>query len=109
MTALPVSIDRARRAAGLSQRTLAERTNISQATLSRIINGERTPTMPEIILIADATGCTVAQLTGTDLANRVQYAARTTRSSSATAMRERLLHFLEIDAYLEDQGITAAR
>ncbi|HLR97285.1 MAG TPA: helix-turn-helix transcriptional regulator [Jiangellaceae bacterium] len=57
-------IERARVAAGLSQRALADETGISQPTLSRIISGHR-----------------------------------------ATKMREALLHFLELDDYLDDQGI----
>lgn len=59
-------IERARVAAGLSQRALADETGISQPTLSRIISGHR-----------------------------------------AAKMREALLHFLELDDYLDDQGIPA--
>ncbi|KQB84368.1 helix-turn-helix domain-containing protein [Corynebacterium oculi] len=107
MSTIPTSINHALKAAKISQRGLAARTGISQTTLSRIISGDRAPTMPEVILIADATGHTVAQLTGTALEQRVQYAARTTNNADAAAMRERLLHFIEIDSYLEDQGIIA--
>ena len=101
------SIESARAAAGLSQRALADRTGISQATLSRILSGERSAKMPELILIADATGCTIAQLTGNGLADRVQYAARATGGASMELMRSRLLHFMELDAYLDDQAITS--
>lgn len=45
-------IDRARVAAGLSQRALADATSISQPTLSRIISGERAAKMPEVVAIA---------------------------------------------------------
>ncbi len=65
--------------------------------------------MTEIIRIADATGCTVAQLTGSAVAERVQCVARATNGSGMTTMRQRLLHFIELDAYLDDQGISAAR
>lgn len=100
------SIERARAAAGISQRRLADVTGISQATLSRIIAGSRVAKMPEIVLIARATGHTVAQLTGTgDLAARVQCAARATNDSGMDAMREALLHYLELDGYLDDQAI----
>ena len=99
-------IDRARAAAGLSQRRLAEATGISQATLSRIISGDRIAKMPEIVLIAGATGHTVAQLTGTgDLAARVQCAARATNDCDMDGMRQTLLHYLELDSYLDDQAI----
>lgn len=109
-TQVGMAIDRARNSAGLSQRALADRTGISQATLSRIINGDRVAKMPEIIQIADETGCTIAQLTGTgDTASRVQYAARATNGSAMEQMRERLQHFIELDAYLDDQAIPAAR
>lgn len=49
-------IERARLAAGLSQRTLADMTGISQSTLSRIISGNRVAKIPEITAIAWATG-----------------------------------------------------
>lgn len=99
------AIENARSAAGLSQRALADRTGISQATLNRILNGERTAKMPEIILIAEATGCTVAQLTGSAVGERVLCAARSTNGANMDAMRQRLLHFMELDAYLDDQAI----
>ncbi|SNU00475.1 Helix-turn-helix [Ruaniaceae bacterium KH17] len=95
----------AQKSAGLSQRALAERTGISQATLSRILSGARTAKMTEILLIADATGCTVAQLTGSGVADRVLCAARGTNGSGMDSMRQRLLHFMELDVYLDDCAI----
>jgi transcriptional regulator with XRE-family HTH domain len=101
-------IERARATAGLSQRGLADATGISQSTLSRIIAGDRAAKMPEIVLIAQATGHTVGQLTGTGtVAGRVQCAARGTNASDMDDMREALLHFLELDEYLDDQAIPA--
>ena len=41
------------------------------------------------------------------MANRVEYAARATNGASMERMRETLLHYLELDAYLDDQGIGA--
>jgi transcriptional regulator with XRE-family HTH domain len=103
-----VLIERARVAAGLSQRTLADAAGISQSTLSRIISGDRVPKMPEVMAIAWATGHTVAQLTGAGtVADRAQCAARATNDSGMDGMREALLHFLELDAYLADQAIPA--
>ncbi len=101
-------IDRARAAAGLSQRALADATGISQPTLSRIISGDRAAKVPEVVAIAWATGHTVAQLTqaGT-VADRAQCAARATDDSGMDGMREALLHFLELDEYLNDQAIPA--
>ncbi|WP_329005223.1 XRE family transcriptional regulator [Kribbella sp. NBC_00709] len=104
-----VLIEAALEAAGLSQRGLADATGISQSTLSRIIAGDRVAKLPEIVLIAQATGHTVAQLTGTSLvADRAQCAARATNDSGMDAMRQALLHFLELDSYLDDQAIPAA-
>ncbi|GIG85081.1 helix-turn-helix domain-containing protein [Plantactinospora endophytica] len=101
-------IERARGAAGLSQRALADRTGISQSTLSRIISGDRAAKMPEIVAIAWATGHTVAQLTGAGtVADRVQSAARATNGSRMQEMHQALLHFLELDDYLEEQAIPA--
>ncbi|AII11482.1 helix-turn-helix domain-containing protein [Rhodococcus opacus] len=101
-------IDRAMKAAGLSQRTLGAMTGISQSTLSRIIAGDRPAKMNELLAISTATGSTVAELTGTSVvAGRVQCAARSANGSNMEQMREKLLHFLELDAYLDEQGIPA--
>ncbi|MFT7839557.1 helix-turn-helix transcriptional regulator [Saccharothrix sp. BKS2] len=99
-------VDRARVAADLSQRALADATGISQPTLSRIISGDRPAKMPEVVAIARATGHTVAQLTGAGtVADRAECAARATNDSGMDRMREALLHFLELDDYLNDQAI----
>ena len=101
-------IERARLAAGLSQRALADVTGISQSTLSRIISGQRPVKMPEVVAIAWATGLTVAQLAGTGtVADRAQCAARATNDCGMGQMREALLRFLELDDYLSDQAIPA--
>lgn len=103
------AIERARKAAGLSQRTLAARTGISQPTLSRIVSGERDAKMTEVLLIADATGCTVAQLTGSAVADRVECAARASDGAAMEDMHQQLVHFMELDAYLDDQGVASAQ
>ena len=101
-------IERARKAAGLSQRALADATGISQATLSRIISGSRAAKLPEIVAIAWATGHTVAQLTGAGtVADRVQCTARATNDSDMEGMRQALLRFLELNDYLDDHAIPA--
>jgi transcriptional regulator with XRE-family HTH domain len=102
-------VERARVAAGLSQRALADMTGISQPTLSRVISGNRTAKMPELVAIAWATGVTVTELTGSGtVAERVQCAARATGDADMEGMREALLHFLELDDYLSDQAIPPA-
>lgn len=102
-------IERARIAAGLSQRALAEAAGISQPTLSRIIVGNRQAKMPEIITIARATGHTVAQLSGlSTVADRVQYVARATNGCDMDHMRQTLLHYADLNDYLDDYVIPAA-
>lgn len=99
-------VDRARIAAGLSQRSLAEETGISQPTLSRIISGDRVAKMSELVAIAWATGHTIAQVTGAEtVADRAQYAARATNNCGMESMRQALLHFLDLNEYLDDQAI----
>lgn len=101
-------IERARTAAGLSQRALADAAGISQPTLSRIISGDRAAKIPEIVAIAWATGHTVAQLTGVHtVADRAEFAARSTNDSDMQGMRQTLLHFLILDDYLDEQAIPA--
>lgn len=101
-------IERARVAAGLSQRALGDMAGISQSTLSRIISGDRVAKMPELVAIAWATGHTVAQLaSGGAVADRVECAARATNDSDMDLMRRALLHFLELNDYLDDQAIPA--
>lgn len=101
-------IERARVAAGLSQRALADATGISQPTLSRIISGDRQAKMPEIVAIAWATGHTVAQLTRTEtVSDRIQCVARATNDCDMERMRQALLHFVELNDYLDDQAIPA--
>lgn len=64
--------------------------------------------MPEVIAIAWATGHTVARLTGARIvADRAQCAARGTNDATMDGMREALLHFLELDDFLDDQAIPA--
>lgn len=99
-------IERARQAAGLSQRALARKSGISQPTLSRIITGDRTAKMPEIVAMAWATGTTVAEMTGVGcVVDRAECVARATNGAEMDGMREKLLHFLELDAYLDGQAI----
>lgn len=95
----------ARSEASLSQRELADRTGIPQATICRIEKG-RPAKMNEILLMASALGTGVAELTGhSDIRDRVECAARASDGSAMTSMKAELLRFLELDAYLENQGI----
>lgn len=101
-------IQRAFVTAGVGQRAISERTGISQSTLSRIVSGDRSAKVPEIVSIAWATGMTVAELTGlSTVSNRAQCAARATDNADMSVLHGELLHFMELNAYLEDQGIPA--
>lgn len=105
-----ILIERARVAAGLSQRALADATGISPSTLSRIISGDRPAKMPEVVAIGWATRHTVAQLTGAGtVADRIQTTARADDNSDTDHMRKTLLHFMELSDFLDDQVITITR
>jgi len=102
------AIESARAAAGLSQRQLQDCTGISQSTLSRILSGERVAKVTELVSIAAALGCPVSRLTNSAVADRVRCAARVSNNSSAHQMRQRLLYFVELDAYLDGHEIPEA-
>lgn len=99
-------VERARGAAGLSQRALADATGLAQATLSRIERGEREAKVPELLLIAAATGCAPTELLGgSTVEKRAECAARGTGGSDMEEMRQQVLRYLELDAYLVEYGI----
>lgn len=91
--------------AAITQRQLAGQTGIAQSTISRIVRGNRQPTVPELIKISESTGYSLTQLTGTGVSQRLQTAARSVDGASMTQMRERLEFMLELDAFLDDQAI----
>jgi HTH-type transcriptional regulator, cell division transcriptional repressor len=96
----------AREAARLTQRQLATRAGIPQATLSRIEQGVRPAKMNELLALAWALGCTISELTGfAGVKDRLECVARATDNSRMETMRRELTHYLVLDAYLEDQGI----
>ncbi|WP_075834962.1 MULTISPECIES: helix-turn-helix domain-containing protein [unclassified Rhodococcus (in: high G+C Gram-positive bacteria)] len=109
MTTLSIGgrIEEARRAAHFtSQRQLAARAGISNATLSRIIDGTRPAKANELLAVAMATGCNLADLTGAStMADRVECAARPDNGKNIEQIRKQVLQFLELDSYLEEQGI----
>ncbi|WBQ06262.1 helix-turn-helix domain-containing protein [Kribbella sp. CA-293567] len=99
-------IEAARKAAGLSQRQLAEMAGIAQATLSRIEQDIRPAKMNEILALAWALGCPASELMAcSGVRDRLECVARATEQSGMETMRGELGHYLELDAYLEDQGI----
>ncbi|EWT03840.1 transcriptional regulator [Intrasporangium chromatireducens Q5-1] len=100
-------VARAREQAGLSQRALAERAGITQPTLSRIESGAREPKTNEVLAIAWATGSSVTEITGrSDVRARVRCVARATGDATMQAMHRELMHYLEVDAFLDEMGLT---
>jgi transcriptional regulator with XRE-family HTH domain len=96
----------ARTRAGVGQRELARRTGIAQTILSRIEAGERSVKANELASIAWALGCTVSELTRiSPVRGRALCVARASEGSDMEGIRSELIHYLELDAYLEDQGI----
>lgn len=97
----------ARERVGLSQRTVAGRTGLSQATLSRIESGDRTPKANELLSLAWTLGVGIDVLTGrSTVADRVQCIARSTDDLASDGLRAELISLLEIDARLDDHGIS---
>jgi transcriptional regulator with XRE-family HTH domain len=99
-------IAKAREASGLSQRALAKTTGIPQTRLSRIESGALDAKMNEVLALAWATGSSISELTGySSVRERLVCAARASDNASMEAMRKELTHYLELDAYLEDQAV----
>lgn len=100
-------IEGVRERLGTSQRALARKAGLSQATLSRIEAGERTPKMSEIIVLADALGCSVAEISEhSAVRDRVVCFARAENDTDMSGLRSELVHLLELDAYLDAYGIS---
>lgn len=99
-------VEAARARAGLSQRALAKKSGVSQATLHRIEQGTRTPKMPELIALARALGCPLLAISEhSPVRDRAVCFARAENGSEMGGLRGDLVHFLELDAYLDEQGI----
>lgn len=104
------AIKTARTSVGYSQRDIARLTGISQSTLSRIDSGERSAKLPELVLLAEATGVTVGWLTGQSrAADRVNFAARATNGADMAQMRAMLLSYVELNEHLEDMAVPRPR
>jgi transcriptional regulator with XRE-family HTH domain len=97
----------AREAAGVSQEEASAAIGVSQPTYSRIEIGDRPLKGDELVQLADRFGVRAAAIIGlAEVRDRARFAARTDGSASPmAAMRERLYAYLELDAYLTDQGI----
>lgn len=100
-------IETARRGAGLSKSELADAAGVSRRTLSRVISGERTAKMPEVMLIAAAAGVTVSDLTGSPVRDRVR-CSPPPRIPAEEQVYDELVRLLEINDYLAEQGISVS-
>jgi transcriptional regulator with XRE-family HTH domain len=99
-------IKAARERAKLSQRLLADKAGLSQPTLHRIEQGARAPKMPEMITLAQALGVPLSEISEhSPVRDRAICIARAENGSEMMGLRRDLVHFLELDAYLEEQGI----
>jgi transcriptional regulator with XRE-family HTH domain len=100
-------VEAARNRARMSQRVLARKAGLSQPTLHRIEQGDRTPKMPELITLARALGCSLSEISEhSPVRDRVVCSARAENDSDMSGLRGELVHFLELDAYLEEQGVS---
>ncbi len=91
---------------GMTQRQLASITGISQPTVNRILKGDRVPTMTEVICLADALGCSVAEVTGQSrVSHRLVGSARVSADASLACLSDELTQYFELDAFLDSHGV----
>ncbi|WP_125617043.1 helix-turn-helix domain-containing protein [Specibacter cremeus] len=96
-------IKRYREHAGMSQRALEEKIDLSQSSIVRIEKGDRQVKSYELSAIAAALGCPESSLMESHpRRDRVQYAARTNGDNTPdmTQVKEHLFFLLEMDTYL---------
>lgn len=105
------ALKRLRERADISQEKLADLAGISQPTYSRIEGNARGLKGGEAIRLADALGVRLGAILGAvDIESRAVCAGRTDGGPSGMeTMRERLFAYLELDDYLEAQGIQSGR
>lgn len=95
----------ARTAVGLSQRTLAQCSGISQPTIHRIEKGQRSASILELSVLADACGVLIADLQGTNtLADQVLCAGRTS-DAGTQALADYMIYAFGLARRLDDLGV----
>ncbi|MCQ9163607.1 helix-turn-helix transcriptional regulator [Arthrobacter sp. STN4] len=106
---VPGRIVALRTQARMSQRQLAAASGVPQSTLSRIESASRQAQLGEIALIAQALGRSLGSiLDECPLEDRVLVATRANKpSADAESVKDRLVYFLEMDEFLDHQGIPA--
>ena len=110
VTTLAARLREARERAGVTQHEARAAIGVSQATYSRIENGERPLKGHELIQLADRFGMRVAAITNLpEVRERARFAARTDGTTAPmNAMRDKLISYLELDSYLTEQGYARA-
>lgn len=88
----------------MSQRDVAAESGLPQSTLSRIETGTREASAAEIVLVANAIGATVAEITGTSYVRDETTRAARTVGADVEAMYDELVRYLEVSDYLDRQG-----
>lgn len=107
MAGLGRRVREVRELAKVSQGDAAAAIGVSQPTYSRIETGDRPLKGYELVQLADRFGVRAGAISGlAPVASRARYVARTDGSAtSMNSMRDRLYSYLELDAFLTDQGI----
>ncbi|NLE98640.1 MAG: helix-turn-helix transcriptional regulator [Propionibacterium sp.] len=95
----------ARKTVGMSQRDLANETELSQSTIQRVEKGERAASRLELVLIADGCGVLVDDLLGTNsIADEVRCAGRTDEPGSKE-LADYLIYAFKVARRLDQLGI----
>lgn len=110
MESTAARIRRYRGQAGISPGVLASRADLPLSTITGIESGERRAKPYELSAIATVLGCRESSLTESDpLRDRVRFAAVASAGApNPEAVKERLLHLLEMDNYLK-RALSSAR
>ena len=106
-------IDRIRRYMGerdMSQRMLARESGLSQSTISRVLDGKRAASAPEVLRMAWALGVHYADLTEEDpLPQRVRFAARADEGADLAPVMARIVEYMRMRRQLDSLGIPVGR
>lgn len=95
-----------REAAQFSQPDVANRTDISQPTYSRVECGDRALRGDEAIQLAAVFGVRLGAILGRpEIAGRVEWSCRNAGGSDMAGLREALDDYMELDTYLRLAGV----
>lgn len=81
-------LDQARKEKGITQRELADRVGVTEVSMSRYVNGARTPSGPIVVNIAKALGISVDYLVGISSVKKRQTNADRIRNMSDEELAE---------------------